>query len=48
MIWRKFSSLKTVIVSALLQVVLAGENRSSLGVTESCKVAAELLHAAAL
>lgn len=47
MIW-KFSSLKTVVGSRLLQMVLSGEKSSSLGVTESCKVSAELFHAAVL
>ena len=47
MICRKFFSLKAVIGSRLLQVVLTGENSSCLGITETCKVAAELLHATA-
>lgn len=48
MICWQFFSLKTVIGSRLLQVVLTGESRSPLGITEICKVTAELLRAAAL
>lgn len=44
----KFSSLKTVVGFRLLQVGLSGENSSSSGITESCKVSAELFRAAAL
>lgn len=48
MICWKFFSLKTVIGSRLLQVVLTRENHSPLGITEICKVTAELPRAAAL